>query len=935
MSSRHSHAAFLLVLSLFLLHIEARSQSPQIDRQFLFLSPRPDAGFVPPETSIILRPDGMLSLTPEAVETYLHVVGSRSGEHTGTVTVADDKRTIVFTPTTPFASNEIVEVRIGGGGIPSLAYSFRTSTTRNSSSIFSLRNMFAEDDRYPGIADGARREPEEKVKGTRLSSAPPFLPGDYPWYDITTLDNPEEGSLFIAPFHGFEEWHIGYALILDNDGAPLFYRRAPGGVFDLKVQPTGTLTYFDNSASVRGFVELDSTYTRVNLWKMKNGYSTDLHGLQLLPNGHALLMSYDDQYIDMSQYVPGGNPNALVTGYVIQEQDASHNVVFEWRSWDHFAFTDAADGIDLTAEFIDYVHGNAVEQDQDGNLLISSRHMDEVTKIDRGTGDIIWRLGGKRNQFTFIDDPDGFSRQHDIRRLDNGNISLFDNGSTHSPPFSRAVEYVLDEEEMTAQLVWEYSEGPQNFSPAMGNAQRLPNGNTMIGWGFVREGLRKRIATEVRSDGSRAFEIFLDTNTFSYRVFRFPWNGRSAAPYLWTEDRNNFKTDSVLLKMTVFGRGDIFRYYVYQREGTQEEKFVGYTEGNMLTITGLERGRTYHFRAVGTTAEEELTGYSEPVEFTVVSSGPVLEPAAQTLFAPPTSTGTTRPFTIGRGLINIGEEDVIIENIQVRANSTGDFVLHDINLPLTLSPGDSLPLTFDFTPFVAGRRTAELLIESNALNGESLVLVLSGLGTNATIDGAPIDFGRVKPGSTTDSTVTSAIRNVGTEPIAISALTISSPDFVLLNSPSLPTPLLPGDSLGLTVRFVSADTGLRDALLTVLSDGEPQMLEIPLAGYADKSLSVRENGRSTKMMVRLLPSPVRGEGEIRYTVAKPGTVLLVLADLRGNIIRRFEPGVREPGEYGVRWDGRNDEGEGVPAGYYVVRVRTEAGIYETSFIYLR
>ncbi len=45
--------------------------------------------------------------------------------------------------------------------------------------------------------------------------------------------------------------------------------------------------------------------------------------------------------------------------------------------------------------------------------------MDEITKIDRNTGDIIWRFGpqAKNNMFTFLNDTVGFSYPHDIQQL--------------------------------------------------------------------------------------------------------------------------------------------------------------------------------------------------------------------------------------------------------------------------------------------------------------------------------------------------------------------------------------------------------------------------------------------------------------------------------------------------------------------------------------
>lgn len=94
----------------------------------------------------------------------------------------------------------------------------------------------------------------------------------------------------------------------------------------------------------------------------------------------------------MSAVAPDGNVAVTVSGLIIHGLDRQKNVVFQWRIWDHFKITDATHE-NLTAATIDYVHGNALEVDADGNLLLSSRHMDEITKIDRGTGEMPWRMG--------------------------------------------------------------------------------------------------------------------------------------------------------------------------------------------------------------------------------------------------------------------------------------------------------------------------------------------------------------------------------------------------------------------------------------------------------------------------------------------------------------------------------------------------------------
>src|SRR5690606_12141524 len=130
-----------------------------------------------------------------------------------------------------------------------------------------------------------------------------------------------------------------------------------------------------------------------------------------------------------------------------------------------------------------YSNFNSVAVDPDGNYMICNRLLSEITKVDRNTGEIIWRLGGKHNQFTFIDEnqnnaPIYFSMQHDIRILPNGNLTIFDNGDQHDPRYSRGVEYEIDEVNKTAKMVWEYVAPVDVFSQSNGSLQRLPNGNT-------------------------------------------------------------------------------------------------------------------------------------------------------------------------------------------------------------------------------------------------------------------------------------------------------------------------------------------------------------------------------------------------------------------------------------------------------------------------
>jgi hypothetical protein len=86
---------------------------------------------------------------------------------------------------------------------------------------------------------------------------------------------------------------------------------------------------------------------------------------------------------------------------------------------------------------------------------------------------------------------------------------MFDNGAlcslnTDHLNRTRIAEYALDEENMTAELVFSYR-NPDIYSSTMGSAQRLPNGNTVVGWGG--SGQAPQMVTELDPDGNVIFEL--------------------------------------------------------------------------------------------------------------------------------------------------------------------------------------------------------------------------------------------------------------------------------------------------------------------------------------------------------------------------------------------------------------------------------------------
>lgn len=481
---------------------------------FEYLSPLPGSLWILPETNIILRPGGVVDAASVA-RGLLHVNGSISGEHQGRLRLLSDHRSLTFQPDARFVPGEVVTCRLDAGLmtdsrglVPSAEFAFTVAGPEREA----LRDFVVPVGGDEGIPPLSNTDPS-------AMSEP--LPADFPHIRAAVYGTPAPGRLFLCNFVFAGTSVPSYLMILENDGTPFFYRKLPGVGLDFKMQPDGRLTYFD--ARARGFYALDAHYAVVDSFRCGNGYSTDGHDLQILPNGHALLMSYDPQIVDLSQVVKGGFQDATVIGLIIQELDEEKNVVFQWRSWDHFQITDVVSH-SLANAVVDYVHGNSIDADPDGDLILSSRHMNEVTKISRTTGDILWRLGGRNNQFTFLNDPIAFSHQHAVRLLPNGHLVLFDNGNFRLPLFSRAMEYAIDETQKTATLVWQYRLSPDVFGGAFGYVQRFSNGNTLIGWGATTPTL-----TEVAPDGSIVSELTFDSAIASYRVFRFEWPPVKAA----------------------------------------------------------------------------------------------------------------------------------------------------------------------------------------------------------------------------------------------------------------------------------------------------------------------------------------------------------------------------------------------------------------------
>lgn len=367
--------------------------------------------------------------------------------------------------------------------------------------------------------------------------APTKQPIKFPGISLDIVNNPYPGTLLFTnannPFlSNIDRFHSYIAEIDKCTGKLLLYRRILTKGYLFQPQLDGYSYGILEKVGVNGGGHSGTHYLCdrnlkvvkscriVNLPKS----TTDLHEFLRLENGNALLLSYQSRQIDLSSI--GGDKKALVYDPVIVEQTPSGEIIWCWNGKEYFDLNDIDNStnspdVDINAIFpfhVDYAHANALSLFPDGNILLSLKHLNCVIKIDRQTKDITWCMGGSkciRNQFTFVDDPhNGFSHQHSARILPNNNLLLFDNGALHLRKESRAVEYEIDEQNFTARLIWSYSNN--QYTPAQGSVERLPNGNTLIGWGFGT----KPFVSEVTPQGTVALAMNLPRGQIVYRVYQ-------------------------------------------------------------------------------------------------------------------------------------------------------------------------------------------------------------------------------------------------------------------------------------------------------------------------------------------------------------------------------------------------------------------------------
>ncbi len=316
-------------------------------------------------------------------------------------------------------------------------------------------------------------------------------------------------------------------LLLDDAGLPVWIGKVPQASTNLRVQLLArqpVLTWWQGDIASYGvglsgeYVIVDSSYRQIMTVRAKNGLAADLHEFLITGGRIAYFTAYRVYETDLRSV--GGPQRGQALDATIQGVDLENgDLVFDWSSAEHIEFSESQQTYAKDAPY-DPVHLNSIDITPDGKLLVSARNTWTVYKVDPTSGDILWRLGGKKSDFS-LGPGARFAWQHDARTHADGTLSLFDDeGDPPEAKQSRGLVLDVDEAARTADVKAQYTHpGRGLLAGSQGSVQLLPGGDVVIGWGA------EPYYTELQQDGTMVLDGKFAKGT-SYRAFRFDWTGR-------------------------------------------------------------------------------------------------------------------------------------------------------------------------------------------------------------------------------------------------------------------------------------------------------------------------------------------------------------------------------------------------------------------------
>jgi len=293
-----------------------------------------------------------------------------------------------------------------------------------------------------------------------------------------TFHNPDKtykGYTFFAPF-----WEQSRAYLIDMEGRFINYWQLPGRVSEIAflLEENAHLLY--PAKEIRqdcpcfpgfcGSTLYEMDWDNNIVWQHQDKFQH--HTTQRLRNGNTMLLRIVETPPEIAKKVKGGQPDSYDKGHMwtceLREINPDGQTVWQWFAYEHL--DPEVDCICPLEHRAEWTHGNTIEELDNGDILTCFRYTSQTVIIDKKTGNIKWKWG-KGVVF----------HPHSPVMLENGNILLFDNGVHREDSY---IEYsrLIEVNPKTYEIEWEYTGSPLNefYSSVCANAQRLPNGNTLV-----------------------------------------------------------------------------------------------------------------------------------------------------------------------------------------------------------------------------------------------------------------------------------------------------------------------------------------------------------------------------------------------------------------------------------------------------------------------
>ncbi len=453
------------------------------------------------------------------------------------------------------------------------------------------------------------------------------------------------GLIFNAPYASSGDAVYGQsgALIVDNDANTIWFRPLSSPSLmntDVKVQTLNNqqvLTFWQGTLATPPsytnlpaggaesgscFYILNNSYQILKTVSAFNDFIPDVHEFLITPNQTLLFLATKVVPMDLTPY--GGPQNGAIHDYSIQEVNiATNTLIFFWDALDHIplssSFLPAADAIESSNVWDPY-HLNSIGliSDDPNDLLVSGRNTWTIYRLNKSTGNFVWRLvGDGSGDFTIPNPAATFAWQHDARYLSGNVISLFDDECCANPNTippgtapSHGLVLNLDLVNDTASLSTSYYHNPNVFASSQGDNQLLSNNNRFIGFGSVGSYTEYASAgnTKITPSLNVLYNAQMPGSNISYRSYRQTWVG---TPYYLPRIAVQTNTNQTTVYASWNGATEVSSWQVYAGIYSDRLSLVGSAVKNGFeTAINISNGWSF-FQVKALNSQGQVIGASK------------------------------------------------------------------------------------------------------------------------------------------------------------------------------------------------------------------------------------------------------------------------------------------------------------------------------------